>query len=215
MKKTLFAITAVTALCAAMPAAAQYRDRYPAQYGAETSFEARIDALAARIDAGVRNGTINRREAGNLRRELAGIDVWEDRLSMDGLNRTERDQLQRRLRLVRDRIRVADGGSYDRYDRDDRWADYDDGRGYYGRGGPEETTVVCERRGGLIERLIGDRDCFVVGDRVGFDLDPVPYQYRRTYRDRDGIYFRSDGRNIYEIDARTNTVLRVHRASRY
>ncbi len=213
MKKTLFAITAVSALCAAMPAAAQYRDRYPAEYGADTSFEARVDALEARIDAGVRNGRIDRREAGNLRRELAGIDLWEDRLSIDGLNRTERDQLQRRLRLVRDRIRVADGGSYDRYDR---WADYDDDdRRYYGRGGPyEEATVVCERRGGLIERLIGDRDCFVVGDRVGFDLDPVPYQYRRMYRDRDGAYYRWDGRNVYEIDARTNTVLRVHRDPR-
>ena len=111
MKKILFAITAVSALCAAMPAAAQYRDRYPAQYGADTWFEARIDALKTRIDAGVRNRTIDRREAGNLRRELAGIDLWEDRLSMDGLNRTERDQLQRRLRLVRERIRVSDGVS--------------------------------------------------------------------------------------------------------
>ena len=158
----------------------------------------------------MRNRTINRREAANLRRELVGIDLWEDRLSLGGLNRTERDQLQRRLRLVRDRIRIADGGSYDRYDR---WADFDDDdRRYYGRGGPDEdVTVVCERRGGLIERLIDDRDCFVVGDRVGFDLDPVPYQYRRMYRDRDGSYFRSDGRNIYEIDARTNTVVRVHR----
>lgn len=212
MKKTLFAITAVTALCAAMPAAAQYRDRYPAQ-SADTWFEARIDALETRIDAGVRNRTIDRREAGNLRRELVGLDLWEDRLSRDGLNRTERDQLQRRLRLIRDRVRVADGGSYDRYDR---WADFDDDdRRYYGRGGPyEEATVVCERRGGLIERLIGDRDCFVVGDRVGFDLDPVPYQYRRMYRDRDGSYFRSDGRNIYEIDARTDTVVRVHRTPR-
>jgi len=209
MKKTLFAITAVTALCAAMPAAAQYRDRYPAQSGADTWFEARIDALEARIDAGVRNRTIDRREAGNLRRELVGVDLWEDRLSRDGLNRIERDQLQRRLRLVRDRIRIADGGSYDRYDR---WADFDDDDRRYGRGGPyEEATVVCERRGGLIERLIDDRDCFVVGDRVGFDLDPVPYQYRRMYRDRDGSYFRSDGRSIYEIDARTNTVVRVHR----
>ncbi len=213
MKKTLFAITAVTALCAAMPAAAQYRDRDPAGYGADTWFEARIDALETRIDAGVRNRTIDRREAGNLRRELAGVDLWEDRLSRGGLNRIERDQLQRRLRLVRDRIRVADGGSYDRYDR---WADFDDDdRRYYGRGGPDvEATIVCERRGGLIERLIDDRDCFVVGDRVGFDLDPVPYRYRRMYRDRDDSYFRSDGRNVYEIDARTNTVVRVHRTPR-
>lgn len=134
MKKTLFAITAVTALCAAMPAAAQYRDRY--DDGKDTWFEARIDALQMRIDAGVRNGRIDRREAGNLRRELRGVDLMEDRLAYNGLNRIERDQLQRRLHLIRSRIRVADGGSYDRYDR---WADFDDSeQRFYGRGGPYE-----------------------------------------------------------------------------
>jgi hypothetical protein len=213
MKKILFAMTAVTALCAAMPAAAQYRGGYANDYRTDTWFEARIDALEGRIDAGVRNGRINRREAGNLRRELAGVDLMEDRLAINGLNRVERDQLQRRLRLIRDRIRVADGGSYDRYDR---WADFDDSENrFYGRGGPyEEATVVCERRGGLISRLIDDRDCFVVGERVTFDLDPVPYSYRRMYRDRDGTYFRWDGRRVYEIDADTNTVVRVHRVPR-
>jgi hypothetical protein len=29
------------------------------------------------------------------------------------------------------------------------------------------------------------------------------------YRDGNGVYYRSDGRNIYQIDARTNVVTRV------
>lgn len=214
MKKTLFAITALSALCAAMPAAAQYRDRYSNQQGFDASFQARLDALETRIDAGVRQGSISRREAGNLHRELTGLGLMEDRLSSDGLTRVERDQLQRRLRLVRDRIRVADGGAYD---RDDRWTDYeeDDRSGYYGRGGPNED--VCEERGGiggLVDNALGRDNCFRVGQRVGSGLYAVPNDYRDRYRDGRGVYYRSDGRRIYEIDARTDTVIEIHRIPR-
>ena len=52
------------------------------------------------------------------------------------------------------------------------------------------------------------------GVELGFDLDPVPYAYRSRYRDGRDVYYRSDGRAIYGIDARTNAVVEVHRIPR-
>lgn len=208
MRKTLCLLSAVSALCMAAPAAAQYRD-YRGGYGVDTSFDVRIDNLRTRLDAGLRNGTITRREAWTLQRQLRDLERLEARYSVNGFTNWERNDLNNRLRMARRDIRIADNNSWDRYDRltwDDRY------NRYTGRGGPDE-TVVCERRGGVIgfiQDVTGTRDCFVVGQRVTFDLDPVPYRYRSLYRDRSGSYFRSDGRAIYEIDARTNTVLRVH-----
>ena len=220
MRITLLAMSAVAALAAAMPAAAQYQDRYSSQYGQDVSFEARIDALRARLDAGLRQGTIDRREAWTLRRQLGELQRLEDRYSLNGFTRFERDDLQQRLRAVRQDLRVADNGGYDRYDRyswdDGRW-DNRYPRAIAGRGGPYEDVVVCERRGGVIgflDELTGDRDCFTVGQRVTFDLDPVPYAYRSRYRDSGDVYYRSDGRAIYGIDARTNAVVEVHRIRR-
>ncbi len=30
------------------------------------------------------------------------------------------------------------------------------------------------------------------------------------YRDNNSVYYRSDGQRVYEIDARTNQVIRIH-----
>lgn len=213
MRKTLCLLATVAGLCMAGPAAAQYRD-YRNSYGVDTSFDVRIDNLRSRLDAGLRAGTIDRREAWSLRRQLRDLERLEARYSIGGFTSVERADLQARLREARREIRIADNGGWDRYDRfasdDDRWNRYD------GRGGPYE-EVICERRNGVIgflQDVTGTRDCFTVGQRVTFDLDPVPWRYRDTYRDGRDTYFRSDGRSIYEIDARTNTVLRVHRVPR-
>ncbi len=42
----------------------------------------------------------------------------------------------------------------------------------------------------------------------------MPYAYRNQYRDGSGVYYRSDGRNIYQIDARTQTVARIYPMTR-
>jgi hypothetical protein len=206
MKKTLLAMSAVAAVCAALPASAQYYSR-PATVDA--SFDARLDAMRARLDAGIRQGTITRREAWPLQRRLSDLQRLEARYSVNGFTRFERDDLRRRLGLLRQDLRVADAGAYDRYDR---YADYDSG--YYGTGGPyEDSAIVCERRsgvGGLVDSLTGRSNCYAVGQRVGAGLDAVPYGYRDRYKDGSGVYYRSDGRSIYEIDARTNMVLRIH-----
>ena len=110
------------------------------------------------------------------------------------------------------RGRIDPDGMYDRYGNripDD---------GYYGQGGPYEP--VCERRGGiggLIDDLFGDDDCDAglrVGSRVSGNLGAVPYEYRNQYRDGNGYYFRSDGRSVFQIDARTNTIVRIYALNR-
>ena len=89
--------------------------------------------------------------------------------------------------------------------------------GVYGQGGPYEPVNCVDRGGigGIIDDLFGDDyDCdnngFRVGQRVTGNLGSVPSNYGYRYRDGNGVYYRSDGRNIYQIDARTQTVLRVY-----
>lgn len=187
MKRTFFLLTAVSALCAAAPAAAQYRN----QYGLDTSFDARIGQLQSRLDAGVRAGTIDRREAWRLRREIAALDRLERQYGYNGFSRAERIDLQRRLRDAREDLRLADNGSWDRNDR----YSWDDRAYYTGRGGPEDDWLGLR-----------------IGQRATGNLVIVPDKYRMRYRDRSDVYYRSDGHMIYEIDARTNLVLNAYPA---
>ena len=100
MRTSLCLLTAVSALCMAAPAAAQYRD-YRGAYGADSSFDVRIDNLRARLDAGLRAGTISRREAWTLRRQLRDLEVLEARYSINGFTSWERSDLNARLRTAR------------------------------------------------------------------------------------------------------------------
>ncbi len=76
--------------------------------------------------------------------------------------------------------------------------------------------------GGIIDSIFGggnnrnNDECggLRVGQRAGGNLSAVPYQYRTQFRDGGGVYYRSDGRAIYQIDARTDTVLRVYDMNR-
>lgn len=58
---------------------------------------ARQRQLDARIDAGIRDGSLTRREAANLRAEFQDIVRLEARYRRDGLNRSERADLDRRM----------------------------------------------------------------------------------------------------------------------
>jgi hypothetical protein len=130
-------------------------------------------------------------------------------------------------------------GDDDRYDRDrDGWDDrdgnrdgrwdvdsrYDSNRDGYddrdhdrdGRWDNDEGAVQTDGRGvvgQILDRVTGNGG-LRVGQRVSSDLGGVPYAYRSQYRDSDNAYYRSDGRNIYQIDARTQTVVRVHAMNR-
>jgi len=220
MRTLLIATAAVAALTTAGPATAQSQYPYqpnPYARGA-VGIDNRIARLEARIEAGVRAGTIDRREARRLRGELRQLARLDMRYGRDGLSREERADLQQRLRVLRQHVRVADRGTYDRFEQRGEWADYDDGygRGYYGRGGPDEAldrwcTGQVSARGGigaLFENLLG-MGGLRVGQRAGGNLYAVPSEHRDLFRDGYGLYYRSDGRAVYEIDANTHVVTRV------
>jgi hypothetical protein len=67
--------------------------------------------------------------------------------------------------------------------------------------------------GGIIDSVLG-RGSLAVGQRASGNLSALPYEYRNQYRDSNNVYFRTDGRQIYQIDARTQTVVRVHAMNR-
>ncbi|HEX8572558.1 MAG TPA: hypothetical protein VF759_07395 [Allosphingosinicella sp.] len=120
-------------------------------------------------------------------------DGWDDR---DG-NRDGRWDVDSRNDSNRD-------GWDDRdYNRDGRW---DNDEGYRQT---DNRGVV----GQILDRVTGN-DGLRVGQRAPADLGGVPYAYRARYRDGNGVYYRSDGRQIYQIDARTQTVVQVYALNR-
>ena len=258
MNKLILAMSAVSAVALAAPAAAQYQypsqsypppSNYPYQnngYGqnayGQTNLDARFSQRLARIEErlqfGVSSGAIDRVEARSLRSQIRMLTRLERRYGMNGFSQQERMDLNQRLRQLRQDIRLADNGYGDqRYGaNDDRYDDrYDnDGRydnnGYNGRGGPYDGNGDgwddrdCDRDGdidsgscttgrtglgGFIESILGVGG-LRAGQRVTGDLYSIPSQYRDRYRDDYRYYYRSDGRRIYQIDAQTNTVVRVY-----
>ncbi|HEX8062083.1 MAG TPA: hypothetical protein VF535_02605 [Allosphingosinicella sp.] len=230
MNKILLSMAAIGAIAVAAPAAAQsgygnngYQNDYGtnANFGGAMGISNRIAQLDARLQAGIQAGEIDRVEARSLRMQIRQLQRLERQYSYNGLTQMERQDLQQRLRTLRQDIRMADNGRYDRDTRFGNWndRDYDNGA-YTGRGGPYEQPydTYCETSnrggiGGLIEGVLGRNDnaCGLrVGARASSNLYSVPSQYRYRFRDGNGVYYRSDGRNIYQIDARSQTVLRVY-----
>ena len=96
----------------------------------------------------------------------------------------------------------------------DGWDDRDSNRD--GRWDNDEGYAPSADRGvvgQIIDRVTGNGG-LRVGQRASADLGGVPYAYRSQFRDGDGAYYRSDGRQIYQIDARTQTVMRVYAMNR-
>lgn len=191
------------------------------------SMSARIEQMRDRIETGVQSGAINRQEAMPLRSGLRSLTQLERRYSRNGLNDQETRDLQMRLRSLRQDVRRADEGASGRYgewDRqngrdDDRYGDRDDRD--YGRDDRRddgERYRQPEQRGGVggvIDNVLGRNAATLeVGQRASSGLYGVPYDMRERYRDTDRSYYRSDGRQIYEIDARTQTVIRVYMMNR-
>jgi hypothetical protein len=120
-------------------------------------------------------------------------DGWDDR---DG-NRDGRWDVESRYDSNRDGYDDRD------YNRDGRW---DNDQGY---SQSNDRGIV----GQVLDRVTGNGG-LRVGQRVSADLGGVPYAYRTQYRDSGDVYYRSDGRQIYQIDARTQTVVRVYAMNR-
>jgi hypothetical protein len=134
-------------------------------------------------------------------------DGWDDRDSnRDG--RWDNDQYGRDGRWD-DRSTDRDDDGWDDRDRNrDGQLDYDpsydrddDGRsGYYNRDDRDDGLDL-----GAALR---------VGVRAPGSLSPVPPEYRTRYRDGNGVYYRYDDGNIYQVDARTNVILRIYSLDR-
>lgn len=111
MKKILLSIAAVSAVAAAVPAVASAQSYRHDDRGGWGQGD-RIARLDHRIDIGVRNGSLNRREAWRLREQLRDTARLEARYGRDGLSRWERADLDRRFDRISAQIR------YERHDRD-------------------------------------------------------------------------------------------------
>jgi hypothetical protein len=215
MQKLLIALGAASAIAIVSPAAAQWTNQtVDARAGA--SIQTRIAQLETRLQAGIQSGAIDRTEARTLRQQVRALTRLERQYARNGLTQQERRDLQQRLRAVRQQFRLADGGA------NGRWADNDGDQGpYVGQGGPYEEVAGCEDgNGGILGGVLGgifgggDNNCVEAGERAPSNLGAVPYELRNQFRDGNGIVYRSDGQRIYQIDVRTNTVLRVYAPDR-
>jgi len=205
-----------------------YSNTYMDDWTDRSGFDTRLNQIELRVQDGITAGTIDRREANRLRGQLRYLRQLEYRYSSNGISATERTDLQQRMRTLRHDVRIADGRRDDyRYGYDDNryngangngYYNGANGNGYYGQGGPYEgVSDACARSNsglaGIVNNLVG-AGCLRVGDRATGNLYGVPSQYRDRYRDGGGYYYRSDGRAIYRIDSRNNTVVDVYSVDR-
>jgi hypothetical protein len=105
MKKFILMLAGLGIATTALPAAAQ-------SWQPVNQRQAQIER---RIDQGIRNGSLSRREAVSLRGEFRGIARLEQRYRRsNGLSLTERRDLDRRFNALSQKVRV------DRHDRNGR-----------------------------------------------------------------------------------------------
>ncbi len=123
MKKALIPVLAIAAASVAVPAAAQNYDRYDRHdrgdryeqnRGGWQSISQRKYQLDRRIDVGLRNGALSRREATRLQTQLNSLIRLERTYLRGGLTRWERDDLDRRYDRLAVQVRM------ERRDRDNR-----------------------------------------------------------------------------------------------
>lgn len=110
MKKTLLLAAAAATLALSAPAASAQAGWQP--------INVRQANLEQRIDMGVRNGSLTRNEAVQLRTEYNGIARLEAQYRRNGLSRAEMADLDRRFDALSQRVRFE---RHDRQDRGDNW----------------------------------------------------------------------------------------------
>ena len=231
MFKSLVSLAGLPLLSLAASASAQY---YPSnqneyanqnQYGNQTNanLTVRINQLQVRLQEGVQAGTITRGEAAPIRQQIRDLTRLDRQYSANGYTGQERSALQQRIRQVRQQLRTADGGAsgrYNQWDVEDGYSQSGQQEGYnqgyqqpYQQGyqQPQQGYQQPVQQGGIagvIGQLLGVGG-LQVGQRVPNNLYGVPSQYQGQYRDGNGVYYRSDGRRIYQIDERNDTVIRI------
>jgi hypothetical protein len=124
---TLIGAASALALGATAASAQPYGDRYDGyrqdsyrqdsyrgdgNRGGYVSIDQRMAQLDRRIDRGVRDGTLSRREAYRLRSEFQQIARLQARYRADGLSGWERADLDRRFDILSDEIRAERHDQY-------------------------------------------------------------------------------------------------------
>lgn len=103
-------------------------------------------------------------------------------------------------------------------DRDGRWDDDERNRTGGTSDAYEDDYQQPVQRGGIggiIDNVLGrNGDTLRVGQRATSGLYALPGEYRNQYRDTSSAYFRTDGRQIYQIDTRTQAVVRIYAMNR-
>ncbi len=233
MNKLILGIVALPMLAIAAPAAAQYYPNNQTQYNNQGQYNnqyanqgnvnisARIDQLRVRLQSGVQSGSITRGEAVPIRQQIRQINQLERQYALNGFSGQERANLLQRVRIVRQQLRIADNGANGRYTQWDAEDGYNQGyqqqgygqgysQGYQQQGYNQGYAQPVQQGGiaGIVSRVLSGGG-LQVGQRATGNLYGVPYQYQGQYRDGNGVYYRSDGRRIYQIDARSQTVVRI------
>lgn len=98
----------------ALAARVRYERRDDDRNGRWLSIDARQRNLDARIDAGVRDGSLTRSEAYRLRADFAALARLESHYRRDGLSRAERADLDRRFDRLSAEIRAERNDWQDR-----------------------------------------------------------------------------------------------------
>ena len=179
-------------LTAGMPAAAQYQTQYRSDNGYNYGNpRERIEQLSERVDRLVRDRRISRSDGSTIERELWSVRQMDRRFSQGGYSRFERQEMNRRLLGLEDRVRRAAGTGYtddndrrfgNRYDRDGNgWDDR------YDRDGDGVNDSYDRDRNGWDDRY--DRDGDGIND--SYDRDGNGWDDRYD-RDGDGLDDRYD-----------------------
>jgi hypothetical protein len=201
-------MAAISALSIGAPAAAQSLG-----FGGQM----RVQQLQAQLQAGVRSGEISRREAMPLREQLRQLVRLEQIYARGGISGRERADLMQRTNVLRQQIRVASRDGDGRFDRDGRFGDSDrygdDDRyraGRDGRDGRYDRDDDDGRDGRWDDNDRDGRGGLAIGSRIGANVGIVPAAWRDRYRDGGGFYYRYADGNVYQVDARTNLIVRVY-----
>ena len=147
------------------------------------------------IDAGVRQGTISRRESFRLREDLSRLVRLERRFSAQGISGREHAVLMQRSTSLAKDIRIASRDPNRRGERSAAWKDR------AGHGNYADPRFAGPHRG---DRFMGDTR---VGQHATARMVAMPVQYRSHYVDDDRIYYGYDNGRVYQIDRQSQMVL--------
>jgi hypothetical protein len=213
----------MVALTGAVPASAQgvgdiLRQGVESLLGgsAGSTTDLRLNELNTRIQGAYQRGEISQSVAVGLQDELRGVARQEQAYRSGGLTRTERNDLEQRLQAVESRIqRASYDGNRDRYDRDggydrDGRYDRDDRNDRDDRWSNNDRRDRCPP--GLERKNNGclpPGQAMKQGDRYNNQYDRVPARYGERYADTNRYLYRYNDGRIYQVDRRSDRIVRV------